>query len=583
MLARMKHAAAAGVLALPWAIFAAATEARAQLPEELVHSYLWPQSAAEFGQAQADLASHPSLDGVTRTQVEELSEIMRRGPPVSDGEVRGLVGDAVLQLSVSAPGERVFPVFVRLPSGYTPDRQWPLMLAMHGGPPGSEEGAVRSALGMIDVWAQAAEDAGWIVASPAMVSVVAREGRTPDRLPYEVFHAEEARAVVDAVRTLFKVSTDRIVSTGISLGSNFSIAFAAAHPDWLSAIVPVSTEGESREHLLRNLAQVPTYVLEGSLDPNIRSVAGPRAMSDILSAFGYDLLYREFGDRAHEGFREHYPDVLRWLEARARGVAPTEVLRVPHRGIMPLSRRTHWVETDTRQGVVRARATSATRIDVEARWAGEVTLFLSDELVDLDRPITVHVNGSPAFAGRVSRSLRVVLEEARLLGDERRVYATRLTVPVPTTGASVSAGALLTTELAPSHPEGQLSFWEMYAVRALEERFPNVGFGGVEVALPVSVSPRAPEQVALRVTEVEAGSAAGAAGLRAGDLLISVGDEPSFRGKGGVRSLHHWMVRELRETPAAYALRVWRDGRPHELTAMYALGPYRPPAPGEPR
>ena len=49
---------------------------------------------------------------------------------------------------------------------------------MHGGPPGSADGAVRSARRMIDVWAGPAEVAGWIVVSPAMVDVVSRDGRT---------------------------------------------------------------------------------------------------------------------------------------------------------------------------------------------------------------------------------------------------------------------------------------------------------------------------------------------------------------------------------------------------------------------
>src|SRR5438477_397534 len=92
-------------------------------------------------------------------------------------------------------------------------------------------------------------------------------------LSRERFHdPEQARAVIAALRARYRINPDRIVSTGISLGSNYSIAFAASHADWLSAIVPVSTEGDSRELLLRNLRNVPVYVLEGSLDRNIRAI-----------------------------------------------------------------------------------------------------------------------------------------------------------------------------------------------------------------------------------------------------------------------------------------------------------------------
>ena len=113
----------------------------------------------------------------------------------------------------------------------------------------------------------------------------------------------------------------------------------------------------------------------------------------------------------------------------------------------------------------------------------------------------------------------------------------------------------------------------MYAVRALEERFPSIGFEGNEAALPDRV-PAAPEQVGLRVTAVDAASAVAEAGLRAGDLLIDVGGEPFFRGAGGVAQLYHWIVRELRGQPASYPLTVWRDGNRITLEAVFQLGSY---------
>lgn len=562
------------------AVLAAPLTAEAQISEDLVRSYLWPATESEFEQAAATLEADSTLVGVSRMEMHDLAELMRMGRQATPTTLLAPERDSVDAFIVSAPGGREIPVWVRLPSRYTPEAQWPLMFAMHGGPPGNEEGARRSAQRMVQVWIDAAEKAGWIVASPAMVSTVSRGGRTRDRLPYEIFHPEEARAVIDAVRERYSVAPDRIVSTGISLGSNFSIGFAAAHPDWFSAIVPVSTEGESREHLLRNLQWVPTYVLEGSQDQNIRGVGGPRALSNIMTAFGYDLTYREFSDRAHEGFQDHYDDVLRWLDSRPRRVTPREVLRVPHSGIMPVARRVHWIEADTRQALVHARVSSPTRIDITARWAGEVTLYLNDELINLDEPLTVAVNGRRVFSGTVPRSVRTALEEARLLKDERRVYAARLTVEVPVSAEVSPMAEGLWEALVPKHAEGQLSFWEMYAVRALEERFPDMGFEGEEAPLPEGATTLLSEQVALRVTDVTEGSVVHAAGLEAGDLLLSVGGEPFFRGRGGLAGLHHWLLRELRETPALYEMIVWRDSRLWTLEVSYRLGPYAQPTSG---
>src|SRR5712691_8149445 len=365
-----------GFLAQPPRLLQPASEDRLG---DLVQTYLWPASDAEFGAAEAALKADASLTTMTRERFHDVEEAMRRGrrryppaPPRVDGRYQAI------ELSINVPAGPAVPVLVQLPRAYDPRAEWPLMFAMHGGPPGSAAQARSGAERMLRVWADAAEHAGWIVAAPALTPSVTAGGRTEQRLPYELFHPEQARAVIAALRTRYRISSDRMVSTGISLGSNYSIAFATSYPDWFSAVVPVSTEGDSRELLLRNLKTVPVYILEGSQDKNIREISAPRALRDIVSAFGYDLTYREFGDRAHEGFQEHYDDVLRWLETRPRQAYPRDVLRVPNTAITPPSRRVHWVEADTRQAFVQASVTGWSRIDITARWARTLKVYLHD-------------------------------------------------------------------------------------------------------------------------------------------------------------------------------------------------------------
>jgi dienelactone hydrolase len=477
------------------------------------------------------------------------------------------------EFSVEVSGGVRVPVLVQLPPQYTPQKEWPLIFAMHGGPSGTVAQTRPSAERMIKVWAESAARAGWIVAAPAMIPTVTAGARGEQRLPYEVFHLEQAEAVISALRARYRINPDRLVSTGISLGSNFSIQYACAQPGWLAAIVPVSTEGDSRELLLRNLKSTPVYLLEGALDKNIWGIAGPRALSEILTGFGYDLMYREFPARAHEGFQEHYDDVLRWLELRPRQNYPHEVLRVPHTAIIPAARRVHWIETDTRQGLVRAAITSPTRIEITTRWTRELTLYLHDQLVNLDGPLEVWVNGVKAFTGQVPRSIATALKQARMLGDERRIYAASLRVKVPSSPAATQAGQKLSSEFQPRQAELTLSFWERFAVGALEERLPTVGCEGAEVSMPSGVEAGA-EQVAMRVTQVEADGPMGAAGLRVGDLLLEVAGEPFFRGQGGLAQLRQWLMRELRGEAADYSLTIWRNGQRQILTARLKLGPY---------
>jgi len=558
----------------PQAAIAQAGETAGRL-EQLVPAAVWgtPEAARE---AMAELRANPSYHAVTRRDMEDVERLLRAGRPGRSAQSTG--GRTRRNtIEVDVRGVRI-PVFVQLPSSYDAGRAWPLLLAMHGGPPGSVEGALGGAERMIDVWMEAADSGGWIVAAPAMVTVVAQDGRTRERLPYEIFHPEQAAAVLAAVRARYHVNPNSIVSTGISLGSNFSIAFAAAHPDWFSGIVPVSTEGESRELLLRNLLTVPTYVLEGTQDRNIRGVDGPRALAEIMESFGYDIVYREFSDRAHEGFQEHYGDVLTWLADRPRDGFPVELVRVQHSGIVPLSRRIHWLETDTRQAVVRARVRDGNRIDVVARWAGEITLYLHDRLVDLDRPVQIWVNGVLQHDGQVARSIPDALQRVRQLADESRVYPAAVTVQVPQDStASARAQMLTDVDLAPRRAPGTLSFWEMYAVRALEERYPGVGFAGSEVALPAQLDAR-PEQIGLRVTEVDRDGAFGVGGLQVEDVVIEVGGEPFFEGRGGVAALRAWLMRELRSQALDYRVTVVRRGELRSFTVGLALGPYAGPS-----
>ena len=518
----------------------------------------------------AALAAASAEAQVTREAIETLErQLLAALPPASPQEVREADGSfRTVALEVSLPDGRTIPVLVQPPPQFEPTKRWPLLLAMHGGPLPNARSALQGALRMLRVWDVPAASAGIIVVSPAMTHVVARAPRTEQTLPYEILRPEQMEAILREVAALYPIDPNRIVSTGISLGSNFSIGFAASRPDRFAAIVPVSTEGESREHLLRNLMHVPTFVLEGKLDRNIRSIQGPRALERILESFEYNIVYREMSDRSHEGFAEQYPEVLRWLAERPRNPYPRVVLRVPHHGIMPLARRVHWIESDTRRGIVRARVTSRTRIDITARWIRSLRVFLTDHLIDLDAPIEIHINGERVYRDIVERSLELADKDAGERGDPGRVYAASLLVHVPTSVASLGKSARLSESLEPSHPEGVLSFWEMYAQRSIEDRLPPLGITGHIVPGDLGG-----ELAALRVDAIEDGSVFDKVGLQEGDLLLEVDGEPFFN-DSTVFELRAWLIRELDARPRTITLRVLRRGAELALNATVSLEPF---------
>lgn len=542
---------------------------------QLAQDYLWPASEPAFSQAATKLKNDASLVGVSRERFEDAEEAMRKGRTEISAAPASVDGKIPLQqISVPLPGGATMPVLVQLPSHYNANTDWPLMFAMHGGPPATLQQAIQGSQRMISVWSDAAESAGWIVAAPALVTSVTAGKRTQERLPYEVLHSEQLKVVLNALRLRYRIDPSRIVSTGISLGSNYSLSFGCAHPDWFLAVVPVSTEGDYRELLVRNLMNLPVYILEGALDKNIRNIAEPRALREMMASFDYDLQYREFPNRIHEGFQEHYADVLQWLDNQSRAVYPRTVLRVPNSAIRPVSKRLYWIEADTRQALIRAQVTTPTTVDITARWSRKIKVYLHDRLVDLDKPIEIRVNGIKVFSGIVPRSIPFAFEEARTLNDERRIYASAVTVDVPTTEASIAAGEKLWQELKPTRPEGKLSFWEFFATGSLEERFPSVGFEGTEEKVPKTAG-LSGEEVGIRVTKVDSGGPMASSGLRVGDVVLDVDGEPFFRGQGGVSTLRQWIMRDLRSNPTDYPITVWRNGQRVSLVARLMLGPYK--------
>src|SRR5262249_12933822 len=152
------------------------------------------------------------------------------------------------------------------------------------GPIATEKIAKTQASTMLKVWSKPAEDAGWMVAAVEDTISVRKAGKA---LRYQMLRADQMRPILDALVERYAIDPNVIHATGSSLGSNYALAYAAAHPDWWAGIVPVSTEGESREAVIRNLQHVSVFALEGAKDKNIRSIEGPRALAKILSNFSY--------------------------------------------------------------------------------------------------------------------------------------------------------------------------------------------------------------------------------------------------------------------------------------------------------
>jgi len=524
--------------------------------KSLSRAYLWPPAAADRPAALLGLRDLKYDErALSRLEFLALEKVIRDGrdfPAVDPAPEEHL-------LSAASRADRALRLLVTLPENYQPRRAWPLLVVMGGGPLPTPTLAREQARYMASLWKRLTRKTGWILAV-IEDTVSVREDRPEIR--YETLRPEDFRAALDAVQERFHVHPLKVFATGVSLGANYAIQFAASRPDWLAGILPVSSEGESREHVVRNLSHVSVYLLGGAKDRAIRTIEGPRKLADLLKAFDVRSVYEEDPSRGHDAFQDRYADILRWLDNGSRNLWPRVVARVPHEGLFPVARRLYWVEADGDQAAVRAEARHQEVIVLAARTR-RVRLWFHDLLLDLDRDVTVIVNGKKVFEGKIARTLKAALETAA--HDRAFAAAATLEFDVPLDRVSLEHAYKWTSTLAPGMRESKLGWWEHYARETLKERRHRPGIEGEKLGIDATDALKFPEGLTgVRLTKVEEGSAEARAGLREGDILTGFEDEVFYRDGLGVTLVAEWMFRRA-EPPGSYTVSLLRDGKPRRL------------------
>ncbi len=521
-----------------------------------IRTHLWAESADARARALKDLEDL-KFGEKTLGRLEFLAyeKFIREGPdlPAADPKQEHAI-------PVVVRAGRELRALVTLPENYHPKRGWPLLVVMGGGPPATTNLAREQARTVASLWKRLTARQGWILAAVEDTVSIAEEGRS--ELRYETLRPEDFRACVEAVQARFSVHPLKVCAAGISLGANYALQFAAARPDGLAGLFAVASEGESREHVVRNLQNVSVYVLVGTKDRNIRTIEGPRKLFEILRNLDIRAGYDEDPGRGHESFPDRYPEVLKWLENGPRNPWPRLVVRVPHEGLFPLARRAYWVEADSDQAAFRAEL-KLQDVSILAARARKLRVWLGDGLLDLDRDVTVTVNGKKLFEGKVPRNLKTVVESGAR--DRGSVASAVLEFDVPLDRLSLESAYRWTQTLVPAVREARLPWWEHYARLTLGERRPRPGFDGEKIASDDAAALKLPEgTTGVRVTRVADGSLEARAGLREGDILTGFEDEVFFRDGLGASLVGEWLFRRP-ELPVSYTLSLLREGKPARL------------------
>jgi len=186
------------------------------------------------------------------------------------------------------------------PEYYTPDRAWPLIMALHGG-----SGNGRNFLWS---WLRDARSFGAILIAPtATGSTWALMGEDTD--------TPNLMRILETVRRGWNVDPERMLLTGMSDGGTFCYVSGLDGASPFTHLAPVSA---TFHPLMAEMADpqrlrgLPIFLVHGRLDWMF-PVQVARQTQGALSAAGANVTYREIDDLSHTYPREINAEMLKWL------------------------------------------------------------------------------------------------------------------------------------------------------------------------------------------------------------------------------------------------------------------------------
>jgi phospholipase/carboxylesterase len=247
---------------------------------------------------------------------EALYPLAAKFPPVSDFFVDpARRDDSALKAQLEQPAAGNGGVFhdhnepgsrggfsVYVPEYYTPDRTWPLVMALHGG-----SGNGRAFLWS---WLADARSFGAVLVSPTAT------GNTWALMGDDADTPNLAR-ILEFVRGRYNIDPTKLLLTGMSDGGTFCYVAGLEHGSPFTHLAPIAAtfhplmaEMADAERLQR----LPVFLVHGRLDWMF-PVQVARQTRDALSAAGADVSYHELDDLSHCYPSEMNARILRWLSA----------------------------------------------------------------------------------------------------------------------------------------------------------------------------------------------------------------------------------------------------------------------------
>jgi predicted esterase len=373
-----------------------------------------------------------SEEAASPSMVAKIIAAMK--PAVQTPEPSGDAAAGCYELEiVSQASETPVTYYVQLPPEYDPLRRYPAIFTLRGA------GTV-TAPQQIDWWAgevkhgarngQAGRN-GYIVIAPEWLAEHQKEYH---------YSAREHAAVLDTLRDAcrrFSIDTDRVFLSGHSCGGDAAWDIGLSHPDLWAGVIPISAQTQRYcNRYWENAKLLPFYLVNGELDG--RKMTDNAVDIDRYMKHAYNATVVEYLGRGHESFSDEILRVFDWMEHFKRNFFPKEFKCMSMRpwdnffwwldlGDMPAKGMvdpSNWPPPRGSQAVETVgRINAANGLNVSTA-AGHVTVWLSPEMLNLDRKVNIVVEGRRVNIRDtfVEGRLETILEDVRTRGDRQHPF-----------------------------------------------------------------------------------------------------------------------------------------------------------------
>jgi len=140
---------------------------------------------------------------------------------------------------------------------------------------------------------------------------------SPQCPPDEWWDVQILNSLLDDCIARYRVDTNRVYVSGLSMGGFGTWNYAATFPDRCAAIAPICGGGNPEN--ASKLKHIPAWVFHGALD-DIVPVSKSQEMVDALSHLDASVRFTVYPDTHHDSWTETYanPELYEWLLSQHR-------------------------------------------------------------------------------------------------------------------------------------------------------------------------------------------------------------------------------------------------------------------------